>query len=341
MASTWIGSAEAAARLGVKAQTLYAYTSRGLLHPRRAVDGRTSRYPSAEVDELARRGRPGGRPARAGTVDVRITTAVTELTSAGPSYRGRLASDLAGTSSFEHVAQWLWTGNDGPVVGVEWSPRLAPRPGPRPPTLDALVARCVAAGQADPDRADRRPEAVVSAARHLIGDLVAAVPARRTRPADGVAATLLARLARRPATEAELAVLDGALVLLADHDIASSTLAARVAASTRADVYHVVLAGLATVSGPLHGVASTLAYRLLREVGVRADARAVVDDRLGVGERLPGFGAVATAPELDTCPVAQFCSSMFRGDIQKAHCTYEQGPLALNDRIVNLDPGDE
>ena len=38
--------------------------------------------------------------------------------------------------------------------------------------------------------------------------------------------------------------LEGALIVLADHELATSTLAARVAASTRADPYAVVLAGL-------------------------------------------------------------------------------------------------
>lgn len=290
----WISSTEAAARLGVKPQTLYAYASRGLVQPRRAVDGRTSRYDARQIDELARRGRPGGRPARAGSVDVRITTAVTELTAAGPSYRGRLAADLAGAVPFEAVAQWLWTGDEATwrtVRAVEWAARLPAEPGPGAPTIEAVIARCVVASGADPARADRRPEAVHAAARRLIGELVAGLPARARRPRpEGVAATLFARLAGRPPTDAERTVIDGALVLLADHDIAASTLAARVAASTRADVYHVVLAGLATLSGPLHGSASSQAYTFLRRVGAHGDAFAAVDDVLALGERLPGFG---------------------------------------------------
>ncbi len=290
----WISSAEAAARLGVKPQTLYAYASRGLLTPRRAVDGRTSRYDARQVDDLARRGRPGGRPARAGSVDVRITTAVTELTTAGPSYRGKLAADLAGVEPFEAVAQWLWTGDEASwrdVRPAEWTARLPAEPGPDAPTIEALVVRCVAAAGADRDRSDRRPDAVQAATKRLIGELVAGVPARPRRlRAAGVAATLFVRLAGRAPTDSELAVVDGALVLMADHDIASSTLAARVAASTRADVYQVVLAGLATMSGPLHGSASSQAYRFLREAEARGDGRAAVDGRLATGERLPGFG---------------------------------------------------
>lgn len=293
---TWITSAEAAARLGVKPQTLYAYVSRGLLVPQRAVDGRTSRYDPRQVDELARRGRPGGRPARAGSVDVRITTAVTELTAAGPSYRGRLAVELAGTERFEAVAQWLLTGDEATWRTVDpagWAPRLPaaePGAGAGEPGIALLAARCVAAAAADPHRGDRRPEAVHAATRRLMADLVAGLPARLRRPRpEGVAATLFHRLAGRPPTDAERIAVDAALVLMADHDIAASTLAVRIAASTRADVYGAVLAGLAVLSGPLHGSASSASSVLLRRAAV-VGADAAVAEVLAAGERLPGFG---------------------------------------------------
>lgn len=289
----WITSAEAAARLGVQPQTLYAYVSRGLLTPQRAVDGRTSRYDPRQVDELARRGRPGGRPARAGSVDVRITTAVTELTAAGPSYRGKLAADLAGRERFEAVAQWLLTGDEATWREVDpsaWRARLPAEPGPGTPGIQALIGRCVAVGAADARRADRSPAAVQAATRHLVADLVAGLPARARRAhPDGVAATLFARLAGRAPGEGERTAVDAALVLMADHDIAASTLAVRVAASTRADVYASVLAGLAALSGPFHGSASSQAFALLRAAGATGPA-AAVDAVLAAGERLPGFG---------------------------------------------------
>ncbi len=49
---------QAATRLGVKLETLYAYVSRGVLRRTLAADGRTSRFDAAEVESLARRGRP-------------------------------------------------------------------------------------------------------------------------------------------------------------------------------------------------------------------------------------------------------------------------------------------
>jgi citrate synthase len=86
-----------------------------------------------------------------------------------------------------------------------------------------------------------------------------------------------------------VAVLDAALVLLADHELATSTLAARVAASTRADPFAVVLAGLGAVSGPLHGKAALGAHQLVEDAR-RAPAVGAVVARTLAGGRLPGFG---------------------------------------------------
>ncbi|MFJ4916920.1 citrate/2-methylcitrate synthase [Streptomyces sp. NPDC088726] len=106
----------------------------------------------------------------------------------------------------------------------------------------------------------------------------------------GLAHQLWPKLTARPADEASLAVLDTALGLLIDHDLAASTLAARVAASARAHPYAVVSAGLGVLEGPLHGAASGLAHRMLAEVLERGGAAPVVADHLRTGRRVPGLG---------------------------------------------------
>ncbi|HEX7094644.1 MAG TPA: helix-turn-helix domain-containing protein, partial [Acidimicrobiales bacterium] len=68
-----ISAAEAAARLGVKRETLYAYVSRGLLESRR-LDGKTSTFDPAEVDALRRR----RARQKAGRLDTTIVSAITE-----------------------------------------------------------------------------------------------------------------------------------------------------------------------------------------------------------------------------------------------------------------------
>ena len=58
----WIGAAEAAARLGIKPASLYAYVSRGTLARRRNPDGRGSLFDAAEIARLAAKGRPRRAP---------------------------------------------------------------------------------------------------------------------------------------------------------------------------------------------------------------------------------------------------------------------------------------
>ena len=79
-------------------------------------------------------------------------------------------------------------------------------------------------------------------------------------------------------------------MLLADHELAASTLAARVAASVRADPYAVVATGLGAVGGALHGGASLGAELMLAAAREPADAARVVGELIRRGERIPGFG---------------------------------------------------
>jgi citrate synthase len=85
-------------------------------------------------------------------------------------------------------------------------------------------------------------------------------------------------------------VLSAALVLLADHELAASTLAVRVAASVRADPYAVVGTGLGALGGALHGGASLGAETMLRSATAPADAPRVVGELLRRGQRIPGLG---------------------------------------------------
>jgi citrate synthase len=81
-----------------------------------------------------------------------------------------------------------------------------------------------------------------------------------------------------------------ALVLCADHELNASAFAVRVVASTGAALPACLLAGVAALSGPLHGGMTEQVGALLAEPGMQADPRATLAARLDRGERLPGFG---------------------------------------------------
>jgi 2-methylcitrate synthase/citrate synthase II len=84
--------------------------------------------------------------------------------------------------------------------------------------------------------------------------------------------------------------IDTYFVLLADHSYNASTFAARVAASTRADIYGSVTAALATLQGDLHGGAATAAFHTLNEVKSAENAEPYVRDILDRGKRIMGMG---------------------------------------------------
>ncbi len=275
-------SEEAARRLGVKVTTLYAYVSRGAHPSHRAPGGRRSLFDLADIERLARR-RRGGREVESRLATV--TTGVTQLREDGPSYRGRPATELASGTAFEDVADLLWeSAGDG-----DWT---APALGPCP--LDDTFARMrwalVMCGAGDPLRADVRPAAIARAARRVIAALVDVVGHRHAREdSTGPIAHRLAECLVGTREPSVTAALGAALVLMADHELATSTLAVRVAASTRADLYDALLAGLATMAGPLHGGASQLAYELL-VAAERDGAGRALNDALRWRTSLPGFG---------------------------------------------------
>lgn len=289
--SRYVGAGEAARLLGVQRATLYAYVSRGLIDRRVAVDGRTSLYAMDDVESLAGRVRKRESEPRP-SLDVQIATAVTVLDEAGVAYFGHDVADLARTCSYEQVAELLWTG-----------------------TLPAVAA------WPDPDAADAQLAAKVTAAIgvHEVGTLVAvaggfgarhpgddpptaarrllsvAPPVLRRRPlkdipAAGSVASRLAAAWHPDPTPALARVLDRALVLLADHELATSTLAVRVAGSTWPGPYLAFAAGLATVQGIYHGGAAAQAYDLLLACERAGAAADVVVRRLSAREKLPGFG---------------------------------------------------
>jgi citrate synthase len=210
-------------------------------------------------------------------------------------YRGTPATVLATGGPYEDTAELLWQGDR--TRSAPWEPvRLRP-PASLGPS-DRLRWAVLMAGAHDRLRSDLRPESVIATARRLVATMVRVLPGPHDdapalevggRRFDGaVASRLAARVA--PAPDAALVrAVNGALVLLADHELATSTVAVRVAASTRADLYDALLAGLGVMAGPLHGGASQLAYGLLRDAERLGPERAL-DDTLRWQRLLPGFG---------------------------------------------------
>ena len=304
-------AAEAARRLGVKPATLYAYVSRGVLSRGKAADGRASLFHADEVERLARRGRPRRPP---GVADITVESAITEIAGDRLRFRGLDAARLAVSRTFEEVAELLWTG-ELRSAREAWQARPAALAAGRAAQaalpagtlpLERLQVIVPAMAATDPLRLQLDPAAVTAAGRSIIAGMVDCLPSTVTSgpgtsgpgtsgpgtsgPDGPVAERLWSRLCDRRASPALLRAVSAALVLLADHELAASTLAARVAASVQADPYAVVGTGLGAMSGALHGGASLGAETLLAAASGPGDVPRVVGELLRRGEKVPGFG---------------------------------------------------
>jgi citrate synthase len=290
----WLTAIEALAALGVRRQTLYANVSRGRIRAKPdPEDSRRRLYDSGDVKRLA--GRRGGRRSVAsvaaetiGWGDPILSSSVSTIADGRLIYRGRDAVELAETATLEDIAALLWE-----FEGLLWeSERLqtvrSTRKDRRPhvsdsPLESALFVLAKRVAEDSPSRG-RAPAVLKTEAAALVGDLVAAMlePMARAAPIHQHMA------AAWRAGRAEDA-LRRALVLLADHEFNASTFATRVAISTGAPLSAGLLAGLATLAGPLHGGAVKAAQALIRnarQLGAKAAAR----DWLAQGRRLPAFG---------------------------------------------------
>ncbi|GAA3294943.1 citrate/2-methylcitrate synthase [Streptomyces cinereospinus] len=294
-----LSTKEAAELLGVKAETVYAYVSRGQLSSHRAPGGRGSTFDAREVEALARRNRRESAGSAAPGADLAVRTRITLIDEDRYYFRGVDATDLAARHSYEEIAEWLWTGRlrpgitfpapgDALAVARRAVGALPEHSGP----TDRLRVAAVAAASADPLRFDLSEDAVLGTARVLIPTLVGALPPvwHGHRDEGPLALRLWTRLSGRDPDEGSLRALDTALGLLVDHDLAASTLAVRVAASARAHAYAAVSAGLGVIESPLHGAASGLAHRMLLEVLDQGDAGPVIAEELRAGRRVPGLG---------------------------------------------------
>ena len=94
---------------------------------------------------------------------------------------------------------------------------------------------------------------------------------------------------REPEAEAARAI-DVDLILHAEHGSNASAFAARVTASTLADLHAAVVSAIGTLKGPRHGGAAEAVMRMAMEIGEPERVNAYIADRRERGEKIMGFG---------------------------------------------------
>ena len=315
----WLTAPEALALLGTQPQTLYANVSRGRIKARPdPADSRRSLYRGDDVRRLAQRA-SGRRKQETVATEAMcwgepvLPTALSTVRDGRLLYRGRDVSDLAESATLEEVAALLW---QAPVV-------LEPDLEPTQATGLGAAFAALAAKAADAPAAARSMAVLVRDAGLVLSTMAETLAG----PGAGPIHIRLAQRWRRPdAADA----IRRALVLLADHEFNTSTFAARVTVSTGSSLWSGALAGLATLRGPRHGLASPEVAALAEDIGHQGEE--ALRDWLGEGRRLPGMGH-QLYPDGD--PRCRALLASF--DVPPAFATYAQAARALSGDEPNVD----
>ncbi|GAB7549382.1 citrate/2-methylcitrate synthase [Cupriavidus sp. 8B] len=294
--------------LGIKPQTLYAYVARGWIGAIAQEGTHQKLYSREDVERVRLRSiaRSGHGPVAAGALrwgEPVVSSSITEITGSGPRYRSHLATELVRHGcTFEAVADLIWTGVWSERTGG-WDQELPPDAFyviandlvSRIPTmrfrdlLSMLVELLSATQNGNPEL---KLGGTAPAARQIIQVLAGAFACLHGEPlivplsSESVACLLGRALNVR---SEHLALFDAMLILCADHELATATFAARVAASTGANLNTCVLAGIAAFEGPLTGGDAAWTDELVRTSASRAILLEEFAQARENGWQIPGF----------------------------------------------------
>ncbi len=230
-------------------------------------------------------------------------------------YRGYEIADLVENASFEETAYLLWDEklpNRAQLnqfrkelgSAAKLPPHVVALLKAMPATtqpMDALRTAASALAATDPDLESNEADADRRKAVRLTAQLPTIVTTfHRLRggntpvdpdPGLSIAGNFLYMMngGKRP-DETLTRVMDGALVLHAEHGMNASTFAARVTAATLADLHAAITSACAALKGPLHGGANQDVMHLLLACGTPEGAEKKVRDMLANHEKIPGFG---------------------------------------------------
>jgi 2-methylcitrate synthase len=233
-------------------------------------------------------------------------------TGVGLTYRGYEIEDLAANASFEEVAYLMLhsklpnkaelTDYKQQLVSMRALPEdlkdiLEHLSGDAHP-MDVLRTGCSALGVIEPEKTT---DDQYTAATRLLATFPAMLlywhhfkhNGKRIETAsddDSTADYFLHQLHGKQPGELQRRALNASLILYTEHEFNASTFTARIAASTKSDLYSATTAAICTLKGPLHGGANEAAMELIQRFQTPDEAEAGVMEMLSRKVVIMGFG---------------------------------------------------
>ncbi len=170
--------------------------------------------------------------------------------------------------------------------------------------MDVMRSACSFLGTLEPEHPGAHPDQAAAIGERLMACFGSAILywhhfhrsgsriAFNTDPADTLAAAFLKMLAQdgREPDPLHVQVVNASLILYAEHDLAASTFAARVTASTLSDTFSAICTAVGTLRGPLHGGANEACMHFLAPLRSPGHAQEVLEGKLQRKELVMGFG---------------------------------------------------
>ena len=268
----YASAAEATQILGVRAQTLYAYVSRGWIRSVAQKGLKDKLYLRDDLTRVSMRSmaRSGHGAVAASAMnwgEPIFPTSITEITPEGPRYRGHLAADLVRSGvSFEAVAELLWTSSLNtrsqlwtvrkPSVQLVKLTQTLSALQAQDNVLESFASIVLLLGMRRGSVAERLLQGnTLPAAREIIQTVVACCGfvgnAKKYRPmlkGESIVEGLMHALSLTPSAENSEA-LRAILILMADHELPPGTLSARVVASSGGTLHSCLAAAFCATSG--------------------------------------------------------------------------------------------
>lgn len=159
--------------------------------------------------------------------------------------------------------------------------------------ISALGGWDQAANSADPEQDRASGLRVIAQSATIVANLIRVAEGnepllpdqRRSYPEN-----FLWMITGREPSAAEVRAFDQTLIAYSEHELPNSTFAARVIASTLADLYGALTGAVASLKGPLHGGANEAVMEMLLEAGDEEGLERLIRAKLARKERIMGFG---------------------------------------------------
>src|SRR3954447_15542932 len=233
---------------------------------------------------------------------------------AGLMYRGYDIHKMAQEANFEEVAYLLINGElpNAQQLGEFSKAIVAERELPKAVfdvmrllpanmhPMDALRTGVSMLAPFDPDLNDHSHEANVRKAIRLIAKVSTLITdgyriqqgeeAIQENPDLTLAGNLFYKLTGEAPEDWKIRMMDTIFILYADHEFNASTFAARVTASTMADMYAAVTSACGTLKGPLHGGANEESIYMLNDIATPDRVETWLKEALAKKAKVMGFG---------------------------------------------------